>query len=87
MDYELYISHLRDFLTEWKDLLIANKKTAPNEVAQEAFKRKVAWLYKIRSERFKKAEYYLDEARFCRKTNLLSSASNAYTNLLQVSFC
>lgn len=53
MDYELYVSHLRDFLSEWKDLLIANKKNARNEVVQETFKRKVAWLYKIRSERFK----------------------------------
>lgn len=53
MDYDLYIKHLIDFITKWKQLLVANKRTMPNDIVQKRFKKKVAWLYKIRSERFK----------------------------------
>ncbi|KAI6190782.1 hypothetical protein M3Y97_00156000 [Aphelenchoides bicaudatus] len=84
MDYELYINHLIDFITRWKQLLVENKRKMPNDVVQKKFKRKISWLYKIRSERFKKLEYYLEEARFARKVNMLSAASNAYNKLLQI---
>ncbi|KAI6192834.1 hypothetical protein M3Y99_01916200 [Aphelenchoides fujianensis] len=84
-DYDLYIGYLKDFLEYWHfQQVLKRKKPMKKDVVRKSIQRKICWLFKVRSERFKKKDHYLEEARFGKKSGSLRSASEAYTRLLQI---
>ncbi|KAI6181886.1 E3 ubiquitin-protein ligase [Aphelenchoides besseyi] len=82
-DYNTYIQYLKDFLEYWQRQRALKKRFSKDRVRKN-IQQKICWIYKVRSERFKKKEFYLEAARFNKSNELINSASESYNRLLQL---
>ncbi|CAD5235333.1 unnamed protein product [Bursaphelenchus xylophilus] len=84
-DWNDYIKYLKGFLTYWKIKLDEANLAIGKNVVYVKIQKKIAWLYRTRSQRSGRLDHYLEEARYCaRFVVLYKDASIAYGKMLQI---